>query len=81
MQSDTRLRAEGANAPPLLDTGRFIGGCSCRYSAGAAVSDISTFGRIDYDLNADIKGFDHHFVVCKPEQRLRGIDAERLIAT
>lgn len=35
--------------------------------AGASVSGISTFGRVDYDLSADIKGFDHHFVVSKPE--------------
>lgn len=47
----------------------------------AAVSGISTFGRVDYDLNTDIKGFDHHFVVSKAEQRHWGINAERLIAT
>lgn len=32
----------------------------------AAVRAISTFGRVDYDLHTDIKGFDHHFVISKP---------------
>lgn len=57
MQPDTRqitgktvLSAVGANAQPLLDTDLF-GGCSCRYNAGAAVSVISAFGRVDYDLD------------------------------
>lgn len=49
--------------------------------AGASVSGISTFGRVDYDLGADIKGFDHHFVVSKPERRQWGNNAAKLIAT
>lgn len=39
-------------------------------TAQEPLSGISTFGRVDYDLNADIKGFDHHFVLSKPEQTL-----------
>lgn len=47
----------------------------------AAAGNISTFGRVDYDLNTDIKGFDCHFVEREPGQRHRGIDADRPGAT
>lgn len=63
-RQDTELSAKGENAPPLLDCERFIWG-------GGGV--ISTFGRVDYDLSTDIKGFDRHFVESKPGQRHRGI--------
>lgn len=49
---------------------------SCRLGPGAAVGGISTFGRVDYDLSADIKGFDRHFVASRPEQTLWGNNAE-----
>ena len=44
-------------------------------------SGISTFGRVDYNLNTDINGFDHHIVAGKSEQRHCGICCEKLIAT
>lgn len=51
---------------------------TARDSVGGGV--ISTFGRVDYDLSTDIKGFDRHFVESRPGQRHRGI-TERLSAT
>lgn len=53
----------------------FLRGGGCRYSPGAAVGGISTFGRVDYDLSTDIKGFDRHFVESRPEQRHWGNNA------
>lgn len=59
----------------------FTGGVGGIGVDAAAAGNISAFGRVDYDLNTDIKGFDCHFVEREPGQRHRGIDADRAGAT
>lgn len=73
IQSDEEMSAEGENAPPLLY--RII------WRRGDRCWSVSTYGRVDYDLNTDIKGFDWHFVESEPWQRHRGSTVDMLIAT